>query len=364
MLTSSELQWQRIIWGIKDQTYKKTMSVRDSYRIAIIGCGAAAELLYLPALVRFPSVRKNLILVDRNEERARDLAEKFNLRNCQNDYRNVLSKQLDGVIIATPSHLHYPIAMDFLSNGVHVLCEKPLADSAEEAKDMIDLAGRNGVMLLANYQRRLYASNLKVKELLSKGEIGEPLAIKYFEGEEFSWPTVSGFYFDTRVSSKGVLLDRGAHVLDLICWWLDVKPKTLVSENDSFGGREAVARIQFEHKKCFGEVKLSLLGKFPCVFSVECEQGTISGDIYDFQSIILSTKSGREKRLKFKTNEKYYTDFGYTIVMNFLNVLSNNAYPLVSGEDVLKSLEWIDDCYAVATRFNMPWYDFIESDNG
>jgi len=125
-----------------------------------------------------------------------------------------------------------------------------------------------------------------------------------------------------------------------------------------------VARIQFEHKKCFGEVKLSLLGKFPCVFSVECEQGTISGDIYDFQSIILSTKSGREKRLKFKTNEKYYTDFGYTIVMNFLNVLSNNAYPLVSGEDVLKSLEWIDDCYAAATRFNMPWYDFIESDNG
>jgi predicted dehydrogenase len=240
----------------------------------------------------------------------------------------------------------------------------PLADSADEARAMIAQASRNDVMLLANYQRRLYASNLKVKELLSKGELGEPLAIKYFEGEEFSWPTVSGFYFDTRVSSKGVLLDRGAHVLDLICWWLDAKPKILISENDSFGGREAAARIQFAHKKCLGEVKLSLLGKIPCVFSIECEQGTISGDIYDFQSIILNTKSGREKRLKFKTNEKYYTDFGYTIVMNFLNVLSNNAYPLVSGEDVLKSLEWIDDCYAVATRFNMPWYDFIESDNG
>jgi predicted dehydrogenase len=116
-LNPSELQWQRIIGGSKDQTYKKTMTVKDSYRISIIGCGAAAELLYLPALVRFPSVRKNLILVDRNEERTHKLAAKFNVRNCQNDYRNVLSKQLDGVIIATPSHLHYPIAMDFLSNA-------------------------------------------------------------------------------------------------------------------------------------------------------------------------------------------------------------------------------------------------------
>ena len=339
------------------------MTVKDEHRIAIIGCGAVAELLYLPALLKFPSVRKNLILVDRNEKRAHQLAVKFNIRNYQDNYRNILSTEIDGVIIATPSHLHYPISMDFLSNGVHVLCEKPLADSTDETRDMIAQADQNGVMLLANYQRRLYASNLKIKELLSKGELGEPLAIKYFEGEEFSWPTVSGFYFDSRISSKGVLFDRGAHVLDLICWWLDAKPKTLLSENDSFGGREAVARIQFEHKKCLGEVKLSLLGKIPCVFSIECEQGTISGDIYDFQSIILSTTSGQKKRIKLKTNEKYYTDFGFTIVKNFLNVLSKNAKPVISGEDVIYSIEWIDDCYAAATRFTMPWYDFLESDN-
>jgi len=339
------------------------MTVKDKPRIAIIGCGAVAELLYLPALLKFPSVRKNLILVDRNEERAHQLAAKFNIKDYQDDYRNILSKEIDGVIIATPSHLHYPISMDFLSNGVHVLCEKPLAGSTDEARDMIAQANQNGVMLLANYQRRLYASNLKIKELLSKGELGEPLAIKYFEGEEFSWPTVSGFYFDSNVSSKGVLFDRGAHVLDLICWWLNAKPETLLSENDSFGGREAVARIQFEHEKCLGEIKLSLLGKFPCVFSIECEQGTISGDIYDFQSILLSTKSGQKRRIKLNTNEKYYTDFGFTIVTNFLNVLSKNAKPVISGEDVLYSIEWIDDCYTAATRFNMPWYDFLENDN-
>ena len=229
---------------------------------------------------------------------------------------------------------------------------------------MVAQARENGVMLMANYQRRLYASNQKVKALISEGELGKPVEIKYFEGEEYSWPTVSGFYFNNRISSRGVLSDRGAHVLDLICWWLGAKPQTLISENDSFGGREAVARVRFKHETCSGEVKLSLLGKIPCVFSIKCEKGTISGDIYDFQSIILTTTSGREKRIHLETSEKYYADFGHTIVMNFINSLSKKTRPLVSGEDVIDSMERIDDCYNAATRFDLPWYGNFRSDNG
>jgi predicted dehydrogenase len=338
-------------------------SVKDRPRIAIIGCGAVAEMLYLPALARYPSVLNNLILVDRDRERAQELAMEFDVKRFLVDYRDVLSEGVDGVIVATPSHLHYSMAMDFLANGVHVLCEKPLAESADQAREMVEQAHKTGAAILANYQRRLYASYLKVKELLADGTLGEPLSIEYFEGEEFRWPTASGFYFDTKVSSRGVLLDRGAHVLDLICWWLGGKPKLVSSQNDSFGGREAVALVRFEHKRCVGEVKLSLLGKFPCVFRVKCEAGTVEGDVYDFQSIVL-TKSGRKKRLRLKSREKYYTDFGYTMVTNFLDVMSKGEEPRVSGADVLDSVEWIDECYEAASRFDMPWYEIAEIRNG
>jgi predicted dehydrogenase len=338
-------------------------SVEGPPRIAIIGCGAVAEMLYLPALAKYPSVLKNLTLVDRNEMRAQKLATEFGAKKCLVDYRNVLGKGVDGVIVATPSHLHHRMAMDFLANGVHVLCEKPLAESGGQAREMVEQAHKTGAAILANYQRRLYASYLKVKELLVDGTLGEPLSIQYFEGEEFRWPTASGFYFDTKVSSRGVLLDRGAHVLDLVCWWLGEKPKLISSQNDSFGGREAVAHVQFEHKKCVGEVRLSLLGKFPCVFRVKCEAGTVEGDVYDFQSIML-TKSGRKKRLRLKSREKYYTDFGYTMVTNFLDVITKGEKPRVSGADVLDSVEWIDECYEAASRFNMPWYEIAEIRNG
>lgn len=335
-------------------------ATEGSPQIAIIGCGAIAELFYLPALAKYPSVLKNLILVDPNEVRAQKLATAFKARNCLGDYHDLLSQGVDGVIIATPSHLHHPIAMDFLAKGVPVLCEKPLAESADKAREMVEQAQRTGAAILANYQRRLFASYLKVKELLTDGTLGEPLSIQYFEGEEFRWPTVSGFYFDTKVSSRGVVLDRGAHVLDLICWWLGEKPRLISSQNDSFGGREAVACIRFEHKRCVGEVKLSLLGKLPCVFKVQCEQGMIVGDVFDFRSVILATKSGKQRRLRLKSQEKYYRDFGCTMVTNFLNIISKGERPLISGAEVLDSMEWIDECYEKASRFHMPWYEIPE----
>jgi predicted dehydrogenase len=347
----------------ESRTSKPVTSAKGSPRIAIIGCGAIAEMFFLPALAKYPSVLKNLILVDRNEVRAQRLTTEFKAKSFLVDYRDVLSARVDGVIIATPSHLHYPMSMDFLANGVHVLCEKPLAESADQAREMVKQAQKTGAKLVTNYQRRLYASYLKVKELLTDETLGEPLSIQYFEGEEFRWPTASGFYFNTKISSRGVLLDRGAHVLDLICWWLGKKPKLVSSQNDSFGGREAVAHIRFEHKRCVGEVKLSLLGKIPCVFKVKCEQGTIEGDVFDFQSVIL-TKSGRRKRLKLKTKEKYYTDFGHTIVANFLDIISKGEKLLVSGADVLDSVELIDECYEAASRFDMPWYEIPEVCNG
>jgi predicted dehydrogenase len=349
---------------IKSRNFKIVSSAKTTPRIAIIGCGAIAEMFYLPALAKYPSVLRNSILIDPNEVRAKQLAAKFQANKYLVDYHDILNERIDGAIIAAPSYLHFPIAMDFLATGVNVLCEKPLAESADEAREMVEQAWKTGAIILTNYQRRLYTSNLKVKELLTDRTLGEPLSIQYLEGEEFRWPTASGFYFNTKVSSRGVLLDRGAHVLDLIYWWLGEKPKLLSSQNDSFGGCEAVAHIKFEHKKCIGEVKLSLLGKLPCVFTIKCEAGTVEGDVYDFKSVILTSNSGRKKRLKLKSKEKYYTDFGHTIVSNFLDVISKGKKPLISGADVLESLKWIDECYGAASRFKMPWYETPETFNG
>ena len=331
-----------------------------SPKIALIGCGAISESYYLPALAKYPSVMEKLILVDHDRARARELAGKFNVSRYRYDYREVL-KEVNGVIVALPTHLHHPISMEFLSHGVHVLCEKPLAESANKAREIVEYARETGAALSVNYLQRLIPTFAEVKRLLANKLLCEPLSLEYLVGEKFTWPTVSGFYFKSSTSARGVLRDRGAHVIDHICWWFGRKPHLISSHNDSFGGSEAVAEVRFMHGKCTGTVKLNWLSSFPCKFRIECEEGVVEGDVYGYQSLLVSTNSGRQKRVKFKSISK--SDIGDRMTTNFIDVISKGEKPLVSGSDVLDSIQFIDECYEAATRFDMPWYKALEVEN-
>lgn len=344
-----------------DKPSKSSTTGKKLPKIALIGCGAIAERYYLPSLARHPSVLENLILVDCDKERAQSLATQFNVTNYLVDYREVL-EEVDGAIIALPIYLHHSISTEFLSRGIHVLCEKPLAESADKAREMVEQARETGAILSVNYCQRFIPSFVKVKQLLANKTLGNPLSLKYFVGEKFDWPTVSGFYFNSKASARGVLRDRGAHVIDHICWWLEGKPNLVSCQNDSFGGSDAVAHVQFEHNMCFGEVKLSWLSKFPCRFIVTCEEGTIEGDVYDYQSVVLTEKSGRKKRLKLKS--KNGADIGFRMATNFINIIRKGDEPLVAGSEVLDSILFIDECYEASTRFRMPWYRAMELENG
>ena len=332
-------------------------STGNSPRIALIGCGAIAEAYYLPALANWPRVLEALTLVDQDIDRVRKLAAMFNVKKYLTDYHKAL-EDIDGAIIALPTHLHHPVAMDFLSRGVPVFCEKPLAESADKAKAMVDLADKMKVALATNYSQRLWPQFAKVKELIENQSLGKPINIKYYVGEVFKWPTVSGFYFNSAGSGRGVLRDRGAHVFDHICWWLGGKPKVVISQNDAAGGSDAVAYVKFELNQCAGEVKLSWLSSFPCRFLVEFEQGSIEGEVSYPQSVIVKTGKETKKRVNLKAES--YMALGNKMVTNFIGVVAGVEKPLISGRDVLDSINFIDECYTTATRFEMPWYIFPE----
>jgi predicted dehydrogenase len=343
---------------------RSSSAVKDegAPRLALVGCGAIAKEYYLPALSRHPAVMKKLILVDCDMAQAKALALEFGVNQYLSDYRQVLG-QVDGTIIAVPTHLHHPIATEFLSRDTHVLCEKPLAESADKARAMVEQAQRTGTILAVNYLQRLYATFAKVKELLTDQALGELLSIKYTVGEEFKWPTVSGFYFNSPISSRGVLRDRGAHVIDHICWWLGRKPRLISCQNDSFGGSDSVAHVRFEFSHCVGEVQLSWLGGFPSQFEVKCAAGTIMGDVYDFRSLQMQSSGGLKKQIKMESGGKSKLDVACQIVTNFIHVVTSGEKPLVSGCQVLDSIEFIDECYSTATRLDMPWYEIPEAGN-
>lgn len=327
--------------------------------IAVIGCGAISKAFHLPALARHAAILKKLILIDTDTDAARMLAREYGISEVATDYRGVIQK-VDGAVIAVPHHLHYSIALDCIRSGVHVLCEKPLAESAAHVYEIISEADKSGTIVLVNNKRRLYPSSKKVLELLRQEEIGPPRYLEFYEGEQFDWPSSSGFYFGSRGPAKGVLLDRGAHVLDLVCWWLGGKLRLISYKDDSLGGSEAVAKMSFETGECRGTVHLSWLSKLKNSFSIQGESGSIEAGIYDWRTLTLRSRSGAEKKIRVDTEFRELGDLNRLLIDNFLDVIRKGVPPLISPKDVIDSIALIEECYARRERFVMPWHDTLQ----
>ena len=323
--------------------------------LALVGCGAIADSFYLPALARHPDVAAKMVLVDPDRARAEAAAAKYHCGSVATDYRQVIGA-VRGAIIAVPHHLHHSMSGDFLDAGVHVLCEKPIAETVAEVTDLVSRADKQGVSLGVNNTRRLYPSAIKVKELLDAGAIGSVRSLVYLDGSEFDWPTASGFYFNSGAASHGILLDIGAHVVDLVCWWLKGKPAVVSSENDSFGGTEAVASVKFRLGGCSGEIRLSRLAKLSNTYTITGDRGVIVGGAYEGGRISLAGPSGKKTDIACHAPAGRPAESSRALVENFLACIAGNASPLIPAADVVDSIEMINDAYARATRFAMPWY--------
>jgi predicted dehydrogenase len=335
---------------------KSAPNTRESpARIAVIGCGAIARLMHLPGLARHPDVIPHLILVDRDAQRSRALAEEFGVPRTAEDYADVLG-DVDGVIVTVPHRLHYGISMDCLRAKRHVLCEKPMAESPREAREMVAAANAAGVALGANHILRLYPVSQKIAQLVREGAIGKLRRITFAWGEKFDWPAASGFYFGQGGAAHGVLADKGPHLLDLICWWLGGKPNVISSRDDSFGGGEAMISLVLERDGCTVDGEFSFLTRYENAYVLEGDAGRIEASLYDFQTLTLTSSAGSRK-IKLDTPTRNLSEFGNVMIDNFLAVVRGAEQPLVAGADVLDSIELIDECYARRTRYDMPWHE-------
>jgi predicted dehydrogenase len=192
-------------------------------QIAVIGCGRIA-MAHLSAIAETPSFHL-AALCDADEptlSRAAstwsELARGHSLHNTQpklfTDYQHILSElNINAVVLCTPPVTHAPIAMDLLERGIHVLCEKPLATRAEDARKMIAAArSRNAHLTLAS-KFRFVDDVIRAHRMLHRGELGDVIFFhcSFCQPVDMSgrWNAVPD------VSGGGVLMDNGPHAIDI-----------------------------------------------------------------------------------------------------------------------------------------------------
>ena len=145
----------------------------EKVRVGIIGTRWGGDRFHLPSLKSHPDVVLAAVC-GRNRDRAEKLAGKYGVARVFTDYRKMLnSGELDAAIVASPDDLHYPMVMAALEARLHVVCEKPLANSAAQAKKMVEKAQSAGVKHMLMFTLRGAPHYRYMKQLLEDGHIGQ-----------------------------------------------------------------------------------------------------------------------------------------------------------------------------------------------
>jgi UDP-N-acetylglucosamine 3-dehydrogenase len=137
----------------------------DKIRIGIIGLGGIATRMHIPALSSMPEV-KIVAGAEINPFQAERTQQRFGIPRIYTNYQEMLDvEQLDAVYVCLPSYLHYEAAKAALEKRLHVYCEKPMGISAGEARELVEAAETNQVLLMPGYQLRFNKNYQRGKDL-------------------------------------------------------------------------------------------------------------------------------------------------------------------------------------------------------
>ena len=199
-------------------------------KIGIIGCGFIANGKHLPSMSRFEDVEP-VAFCDLIIERAQTSAKNFGGPDALvcTDYRDVLAREDIQVIhVCTPNNTHAEISIAAMKAGKDVMCEKPMAKTAAEAKAMLDTARATGRKLTIGYQNRFRQDSIFMKTLCDNGDLGEIYLGKAFATRRRGVPTW-GVFMDKEKQGGGPLIDLGTHALDLTLWMMqNYEPVTVL----------------------------------------------------------------------------------------------------------------------------------------
>ncbi len=323
---------------------------------AIVGCGAVADWVHLPALARARAFVPEL-LVDRSNDRARELAGRYSVPDVSTDFRDAIGR-VDAAIIAVPQHLHEPIASALLEAGVHVLVEKPMALSPDGCDRMIDAAARGRAVLAVGLLRRCAPALLWVKRALDAGLLGRVRQFELREGGVYSWPVASASAFRPE-GGGGVLADAGAHVLDLVLWWFG-DWRALTYCDDACGGVEADCLLELEMASgATGTIELSRTRDMPNACVIAGEWGTIE----------VGTKTDAVATLRWHDGVSLtgrptaahgdppasLVDLFVPQLDQFARAIRSGEPPVVSGIEARRSVALLAACYAARRPWIQAW---------
>ncbi|CAG9612013.1 Glucose--fructose oxidoreductase [Bacillus rhizoplanae] len=322
-------------------------------KVAVIGCGSIAKYRHLPEY----QFNKNVELVavcDVNEERVNSAAKQYGAKAYTNYEELLASGTVDAVSVCTPNYLHAPISIAALNSGIHVLCEKPMATSEEEAKAMIEAAKSNGKKLMIGHNQRFVASHQKARELIQSGEIGKIYSFRTAFGhggpEGWSADGKDSWFFKKEEAFIGAMGDLGVHKTDLLRYLLGeefVEVGAFVENN-----AKDFATVD-DNAVCVLKTESGVIGTLAASWAykgkednstiIYGEKAILRLEEHPVYSLIVQYATGEVVNYelgKIQSNDEGGQNNSH-VIEQFVQAILHDEEPAVPGEEGLKSLSVI-----------------------
>ncbi len=346
-------------------------------RAVVVGCGGIAQGKHLPALAKIPDVQL-VGFCDLVRERAEKAAKEYGIDGARvsTDYREILDMDADMVYVLTTNNAHAEITIAALQAGKHVMCEKPMAISSQQAQSMVDAAHAAKKILAIGYQNRFRPDVQYLKQLCEADEFGHIYFAKALAVRRRAVPTWGSFLSKAK-QGGGPLIDIGTHALDLTLWmmnnyrprsvmgtsyreladephpantWGTWDPKEFTVEDSAFGfiQMENGATIILESSWALntlqvGEAKTVLCGTKAGADLLDGLRvnGERLGRLYTFQPDL---KTGGAAFFTGNTDQ----DAGTAEALNFVEAVKGEAEPVVKPEEALMVTRILEAIYQSA----------------
>ena len=193
---------------------------RHRFGYGLIGCGGFGR--FCLEQYRAMSQLSLRAVADVDRDAAASVGERFDLDVCDTPDALLARDDVDIVHIATPPSTHHDLAARALGAGKHVLCEKPLATTLDDARDLVRIADETGRVLAVNLIMRYDPVCLVVKRIVERRLLGEPLHAS-FRNDAKDEDLPPGHWFWDREKSGGIFVEHGVHFFDLFAWWFGAR---------------------------------------------------------------------------------------------------------------------------------------------
>ncbi|MEA2075245.1 MAG: Gfo/Idh/MocA family oxidoreductase [Euryarchaeota archaeon] len=289
----------------------------EKIRVGVIGVGAMGK-----HHVRIYHGMRDVELVgvaDSNERTANEIAAEYHTEAFTDCEQLLNKKDLDAVSIAVPTSLHKEIARKAAQYGVHMLVEKPIADSLSNAVAIIDAARRENLKLMIGHIERFNPAILKLKELIAAGELGQVLSISCRRVGPYA----------PRIRDVGIITDLAVHDIDTISYLYGKRAMQVYSiAGNSFHVQEDYASILLKYDdKRSGTVETNWLTPYKMRTLTATGTGGVASVDYLEQSLELWKEEGRIS-VEIEKGEPLKIELA-----QFVAAVSNGKEPSPLGEE-------------------------------